>query len=68
MNVWEQKHPKLLDEGTRHRWRLEEEDEETSKDVVVREWKEERSLSTQTGQRVSIMVDKAIPAASAVFH
>ena len=40
------KHPKLLGEEIRHRWKALE--EEPSKRAAAREWKEERSSSTHT--------------------
>ena len=62
MDVWERKHPKLLDEETRRHWRTleEEQKEETAMHAAVRGWKEERSLYTHTSQHDTIMFDRAI--------
>ena len=66
MDAWKGRHPKLLDEERRHRWRKLE--EETWKHAVAREWKRERSFDMYISQCASVMFDEAIPAACAVFR
>ena len=58
-DVWGLKHPKLLDEEMRHRWRALEEG--GWQHAVARGWKGERSLKGHSSQHDSSMFDKPVP-------